>query len=264
MGIYAVTGGSSGIGLQAVRILRESGHEVCNLDIVGGDLSVNLGDASSRACALRELHERYPEGMDGLICNAGVTAGARLTPADVISINFFGAVAMAEGCFDLLARKHGACAITASGALAMYKRYREYDITELLLSSADEPRIRKLIDTFERPLADTQMYIVSKYAIVNWMRRHSAGWSKKGVRLNCVAPGVTATKITDGMPDDAFESVVMSNPMCIYYDQKTMMPPADVASVLVYAVSDTASGVTGQLLFADGGTADILKTESFL
>ena len=33
MGIYAVTGGSSGIGKKTVELLKENGHEVVNIDI---------------------------------------------------------------------------------------------------------------------------------------------------------------------------------------------------------------------------------------
>ena len=37
MGIYAVTGGSSGIGAKTVELLKQKGHEVLNIDLRGGN-----------------------------------------------------------------------------------------------------------------------------------------------------------------------------------------------------------------------------------
>ena len=223
----------------------------------------DLGDPESRAEAAAKLHELYPDGIDGLICNAGVVAGERLTPADVISINYFGAVELAEGCFDLLKKKQGACVFTASGALTLFKSGK-YDISKIITNDGDEARIRRLIDTFERPLSDRQMYVVSKYALTNWMRRTSPGWGKQGVNVNCAAPGVCETKITEGMPDEAYEFVVMGNPMPVYYQARSFMSPQDMAQALCFLVSPQAHGINGQLIYCDGGTDCILHTEEFL
>jgi NAD(P)-dependent dehydrogenase (short-subunit alcohol dehydrogenase family) len=48
MGIYAVTGGSSGIGEKTVDILRGHGHTVLNIDRNGGDINVDLGTKEGR------------------------------------------------------------------------------------------------------------------------------------------------------------------------------------------------------------------------
>ena len=42
MGIYAITGASSGIGATAAQILREQGNQVINIDVKDGDITVNL------------------------------------------------------------------------------------------------------------------------------------------------------------------------------------------------------------------------------
>ena len=42
MGIYVITGATSGIGAKTAEILRERGHEVVNIDLNGGDINANL------------------------------------------------------------------------------------------------------------------------------------------------------------------------------------------------------------------------------
>lgn len=39
MGIYVITGATSGIGAKTAEILRERGHEVVNIDLNGGDIT---------------------------------------------------------------------------------------------------------------------------------------------------------------------------------------------------------------------------------
>ena len=100
MGIYVITGASSGIGAKTAEILRERGHEVVNIDLKDGDIEANLATKEGRAGAIAELHERYPEGIDAMICNAGVSGG-KVPISMIISLNYFGATEMASGVFDL-------------------------------------------------------------------------------------------------------------------------------------------------------------------
>ena len=81
MGIYVITGATSGIGAKTAEILRSRGHEVVNVDLKGGDINANLATKDGRAAALAELHDRCPEGIDALICNAGVSGRQRPHPA---------------------------------------------------------------------------------------------------------------------------------------------------------------------------------------
>ena len=43
MGIYVITGATSGIGAKTAEILRERGHEVVNIDLNGGDINAITG-----------------------------------------------------------------------------------------------------------------------------------------------------------------------------------------------------------------------------
>ena len=58
MGIYVITGATSGIGAKTAEILRGRGHEVVNIDLKNGDIDANLATKEGRAGAIAELHER--------------------------------------------------------------------------------------------------------------------------------------------------------------------------------------------------------------
>ena len=62
MGIYVITGGSSGIGAKTVEILKEKGHQVVNIDLKGGDIDANLATKEGRKKALDALHRQFPDG----------------------------------------------------------------------------------------------------------------------------------------------------------------------------------------------------------
>ena len=87
MGIYVITGATTGIGAETRRILQSQGHEVLNIDYKGGDITADLSSKEGRKAAIDHVYEKYPDGIDCLICNAGVGPTA---PAPVIfALNFF-------------------------------------------------------------------------------------------------------------------------------------------------------------------------------
>lgn len=106
MGIYAITGASSGIGAKTKELLIQQGHKVINIDLKDGDICVNLALQEGRQSAVDQLHAMCPDGLDGMICNAGVS-GACGNLGLIISLNYFGTVAVANGVYDLLKKRHG-------------------------------------------------------------------------------------------------------------------------------------------------------------
>lgn len=146
MGVYAITGGSSGIGAKTVELLKEAGHEVINIDLKDGDICVNLATPEGRQQAVDALHRMHPEGLDGMICNAGVS-GACGNLKLIISLNYFGTVALARGVYDLLEKKHGNCVVTASNTIS--QGAGRMDVADLLNNIGDEQRILNLVDSWD-------------------------------------------------------------------------------------------------------------------
>ena len=72
MGIYVVTGGTTGIGAEVCRMLMGEGHEVFNIDYKDGDFQADLSTDEGVNDAIQAVKKKYPDGIDGLISNAGV------------------------------------------------------------------------------------------------------------------------------------------------------------------------------------------------
>ena len=54
MGIYAITGASSGIGAKTKELLEADGSRVINIDLKDGDICVNLASEAGRQKAIDE------------------------------------------------------------------------------------------------------------------------------------------------------------------------------------------------------------------
>ena len=192
MGVYVVTGGSGGIGGKTVEILRSQGHEVVNVDLKDSDICANLATKEGRDEVIHTIHAQYPDGIDGLCCNAGVS-GACGNLKLMISLNYFGATNLAHGLFDLLKKKGGSCVVTSSNTIS--QGAARMDLVDMLNYSQTKPvneeRILNIIEKFdESSLAvGNSIYVTTKYALARWARRVSASWAANGVRINTVAPG---------------------------------------------------------------------------
>ena len=68
-----------------------------------------------------------------------------------------------------------------------------------------------------------------------------------GIRVNAVAPGVTATDMVAALPEEMIKPIADAIPL------KRVGQPEDVANAFVYLASDLASYVTGDVLHVDGG-----------
>ena len=263
MGVYIVTGGSGGIGGKTVEILRSQGHEVINVDLKDADICANLATKEGRDHVINTVHEMYPDGIDGLCCNAGVS-GACGNLKLIISLNYFGAVNLAHGLFDLLRKKRGSCVVTSSNTIS--QGAARPDIADMLNYSQTKPineeRILKIIEKFDDTnlSVGNSIYVTTKYALARWVRRVSAAWAANGVRINTVAPGNVSTPMTATMGDSA-KAALAALPIPINYGTDDLMNPEDIANVIVFLVSPLAHGVNGNVMFVDGGTDALLNSE---
>lgn len=264
MGVYVITGASSGIGACTAAVLRARGHEVVNIDSKNGDIPADLSRYDDRRAAIHALHERFPEGLDGMICNAGVSATCG-NPALILSVNYFGAVTLADGVFDLLRKKRGSCVFVSSNSIA--QGAARMDFVGLLNNHGremghdyrDEERILSLVRDVD-PAASHSFYVASKYALARWVRRVSADWASKGVRINAIAPGNVESAMTAALSPQHM-AAVEALPVPINYASKTLMDPVDIANAIVFLSSPEAHGINGVILFVDGGTDALLNSE---
>jgi len=92
-------------------------------------------------------------------------------------------------------------------------------------------------------------YTASKHAVANLTRALSIEWGRRGVRVNCLAPGIVDTPlIRRGIPMDQLTNVLLHRTPHPRYANGD-----DMAKAAMFLLSDAASYVNGIVLSADGG-----------
>lgn len=257
MSICVITGGTTGIGAEARALLQQQGHEVLNIDYKGGDILADLSSKEGRENAIKAVWERYPDGIDILICNAGV--GPTAPPRMIFALNFFACVDLAEGLRPLLKKKHGNCVITSSNSIT--NMTVRMDWVDMLSNVMDENRVLEYADTIPRNLTPS-CYSSSKHALARWVRRISASWAVDGLRINSVALGNTTTPMTQGMTEAQRDAALLI-PIPTRYGTREFLDAKEIANAMVFLASPQASGINGVILFVDGGIDALLRSERF-
>ena len=197
MGVYAVTGGSNGIGAKTISILKQKGHETINIDWKRGDIEADLSLPEGRQKAIDELFSLCPQGLDGLILCAGIP-GSRKDLRLILSVNYFGTISIIKGAYDLLKQKNGACVISASSAISR-------EDTELApAANPGAPVIPQLL--------------AKDGELAAWMIGELRGLGYTEVNLNLGCPSGTVTAkgkgsgmLRDPVKLDAFLAAVFAN-----------------------------------------------------
>ncbi|MFZ0318925.1 MAG: glucose 1-dehydrogenase [Candidatus Sulfotelmatobacter sp.] len=98
-------------------------------------------------------------------------------------------------------------------------------------------------------LNEVAAYAASKAGVVSLTRSLAVEWSKKGVTVNAIAPGVFRTDLNAELLDNTprGKEMLMRTPMGRFGKTEELVGAA------VYLASDAASFVTGETLVVDGG-----------
>ncbi len=254
MAVYAMTGGATGIGAAIRRQLAAAGHRVIVADVRHADIVADLSTAEGRRQAVDGIRRLAPDGLDGFVPCAGV--GPHVQPPSLVArINYFGALATFEGVQELLVARRGAAVLVSSNSASMPGTDPQY--IDLLLAG-DEAGACARVDTLDGHHA----YAGSKQALTRWMRRHSAAWAARGVRMNAVAPGITQTPLTAATTADAqfgpaMKAFAASVPL------GRVGQPDEIAEAVCFLLSAQASFVCGAVLFVDGGHDAMLRPDAF-
>ncbi len=233
-----VTGAAGGIGRAVVTALESAGCLVTATDLPGADLE-SLAKEPGTAPARRVL---------------ALDVGDPSAIAEVV-----GRVVKDGGRLDLLVNAAGISTREPAleATLEEWERVQSVNLRGTFFACQQAARTmvaagRGSIINVASELAmvgDTNhaAYISSKSGVVGLTRALAVEWGPKGVRVNAVAPGLTATPMTAGLDPAVRE------------EYRTMTPnrriglPDDIAGPVLFLASDLSRHVVGQVLVVDGG-----------
>jgi NAD(P)-dependent dehydrogenase (short-subunit alcohol dehydrogenase family) len=254
MKTYVVSGAASGIGAATKNRLERDGHRVIGIDLHGADIEADLSTSEGRAVAVARVRDLSPDGIDGLVPCAGIAGFTGVDPALLISVNYFGSLALIEGLHDLLAASGTASVVVlASNSVTCQPGWPEDAVDACL--AGDEPGARAAASGREA----VDAYPASKFALATWARREGVKptWAGAGIRINAIAPGLISTPMTDTLRKDP-----VFGPFADLYPNAIGRPgyPEEVAALIAFLLSEESSLLVGTMILVDGGTDAILNT----
>jgi len=234
--VALITGGGKGIGkVTVLRFLREGAH------VVFSDINKEFGERlvmeapgekpiflHADIVIKHEVEEMISSVLnrfgkiDILINNAGVTHDALSWKLDesefdrVIDVNLKGTFLCSQRVFEPMRAGGGGRIINTSSVSA--------------LGNVGQVN-----------------YAAAKAGIIGLTKTLALEYARYGITVNCVAPGFTATDMTNRIPDEIKEIIVTKIPL------KRMAQPDEIAAMHLFIASDEANYITGQVFLVDGG-----------
>lgn len=247
--MVVVTGGSSGIGRAAVRLVAETGIPVAVLDADGAGaeqaaaeaVAAGAPDAAGFRCdvtdepsvrhAVAEAVRRFGEPPTGLLAAAGIDINGpahRLALADwarVLDVNLTGAY---------LAARTVIATMLDTGVAG-----------SLVLCSSPAALVAFAA-------GGTSAYAASKGGVSALMRSLAIDYAPSGIRVNAILPGPTETPLMWASVPEA-ERAVMREQLCAEVPLGRIADPVEPARAALWLLGPDSSYVTGSQLVCDGG-----------
>ena len=240
--VFAVTGGSRGIGEAIVRGLCAEGAHVfatynsqheraasitSDVESSGGKVVFQQVDVSNEEQVKAFIDSVVQHGgrIDGLVNNAGVTKDGlimRMSSADwqtVLNTNLTGVfLTCRAACRPMMSQRNG----------------RIVNIGSIVGLSGNAGQVN---------------YSAAKAGLVGLTRSLAKELASRNVLVNCIAPGYVETDMTAKLTEEQKKTYYESIPV------KRPATPNEIASVVSFFLSEHASYITGQVLNVDGGLA---------
>ena len=258
--LNVVTGARSGMGKATADLLLSRGERVLGIDLAGCDVNADLSARAGREAAVAAVTQACPQGIDALILCAGLGGG--MAPGEaVVSVNYFGAVELAQELRPLLARGNAPRAVVISSSASILPFDAEILAACLAGDEASARRAATAGTSEETARKGGPVYAASKLAVSRWIRRTSvlADWAGTGILLNGVAPGLVRTPMTIPMLKTEQGRAILAQvvPRAV----ADAAEAEDVARLIVFLASPDNRYLVGQVPFCDGGTDVLLRGE---
>lgn len=231
-----ITGGSRGIGAEAVReftgngaevafFYRKSDDEAFKLSKATGALNVrcNVANPESVKASTEVASAFLSNEIDVLVCNAGIMDSELVTEIgverwnEVINTNLNSAYyCINEVLPGMISRGKGNIIIVS----AMWGQ----------VGAAGEVA-----------------YSAAKSGLIGMTKALAKELGPSSIRVNCIAPGFIDTEMNDDIDESVKQGLIDDTPL------GRMGTARDVAKAMVFLASDNASYITGQVIGVNGG-----------
>jgi acetoacetyl-CoA reductase len=238
--VAIVTGGTRGIGAAVtVELARlgahvaagfnrdtESAERLCQkLTAAGASVSIHQGNVGVPEDCGRVVDDvlRAKGRVDFLVNNAGITIDKtvrKMTAEDwqsVLLINVTGAFYMVKAVLDHMIDRGSGRIVNVSSIIGQTGNVGQAN------------------------------YAASKAALLGLTQSLALETARKGITVNCVAPGFIETEMVAAVPEAVLESIIERVPL------RRLGRPHEVARVVRFLLEDESSYITGALYTVNGG-----------
>ncbi|WP_274308874.1 glucose 1-dehydrogenase [Solibacillus daqui] len=234
--VAIITGGAGGIGYAAVKRFLEEGAKVAIVDYdqaLGEKVAAELGDNVAffavDVSVLAQVQEMVQQvvarfgKIDILVNNAGITRDATLVKMNeedfdkVIQINLNGVYYCTQSVAPYLIAQGSGKIISTSSVSGVYGNFGQTN------------------------------YAATKAAIIGMTKTWAKELGRKGINVNAVAPGFTATPMVEKMPEKVLQQMQGITSL------QRLGKPEDIANAYLFLASEESNYITGHVLHVDGG-----------
>ena len=235
-----ITGASRGIGKACALLFAENGYDLLlcyrSREEEAKSVAKEAEAFGVRAIPFQMDMESLPDcrrtiakammafgGIDALICNAGISLPVLFTQTTeeeydrVFSVNTKGVFFLAQAAAKEMISAGGGSIVAVSSMWGVAGASGEV------------------------------AYSASKAAVIGLVKALAKELAPSGIRVNCVAPGVTDTEMNACYDEDTMDELAEKTPLGRIAD------PREIAEAIFFLASEKASFITGQTLTADGG-----------
>ena len=230
-----ITGGSRGIGAEAVRKFTSEGCSVAFIYKNASDAASALSKETGAIAVCADI-------SDAESAKAGIEAAAEALGGVDVLVNSAG-VAQIKLFTDITDEDWRRMIDTdLSGAF-----YASREASRFMIKN-HYGRIINIGSMWGRTGASCEVhYSAAKAGLRGFTMALAKELGPSGITVNCVEPGVIDTDMNACLDDETRRELIESTPLC------RIGTPRDVAEAVFFLASDKASFITGQCIGVDGG-----------